>query len=340
MVMDRAGNLFGITSLGGAHGAGTVFELAKGSRVIDVLASFAAGASTEPSDGLTIDAQGNLYGLIEPDLGLSLTAFELPNGSHKMKTIATLSSDFGGFSWGPMALDGKGNFFGTLEGGPDRNGAVFEIPRGSRKGVILASFPGRLGIPEGGLIIDGSGDLFGTYSNSANPSSFGGIFEVVPGSGTMTPIAACDGTVTGRYPVGKLARGPNGTLYGTTYAGGTNDVGTVFSFVAPFAPPTPEALTITQQPVVTHHLMNLTANVSDAEGNIVTSGVFSVTLRLPPGDRRPFTPVTVTTIDGTATFNNIPLPKKSGSYRFQLLEGILAPVSTRAVVVKAGESFH
>ncbi len=70
LVFDKAGNLYGTTSSGGASncvvftGCGVVFELASGSWFDTVLYSFPGGApGLAPSSGVIFDAAGNLYGV-------------------------------------------------------------------------------------------------------------------------------------------------------------------------------------------------------------------------------------------------------------------------------------
>ena len=60
LLKDSSGNLFG-TSLGGAGGYGTVFELAAGSNTITTLVSFNK-ANGFPNGGLVEDSNGNLFG--------------------------------------------------------------------------------------------------------------------------------------------------------------------------------------------------------------------------------------------------------------------------------------
>jgi uncharacterized repeat protein (TIGR03803 family) len=62
LVLDQAGNIYGTTVFGGAANNGTVFKLDPNGNVT-VLYSFGGGADGNgPESGLTMDAQGNLYG--------------------------------------------------------------------------------------------------------------------------------------------------------------------------------------------------------------------------------------------------------------------------------------
>jgi len=67
VVFDRAGNLYGTTSTGGAYGIGVVFKLAPdadGAWTETVLHSFQGGYGDgdSPFGGLVIDNAGNMYG--------------------------------------------------------------------------------------------------------------------------------------------------------------------------------------------------------------------------------------------------------------------------------------
>src|SRR6476659_9366410 len=65
VAIDAAGNLYGTSVLGGTFGGGTVWQLSQvnGSWVHTVLYNFTGGADGgEPYKGVTLDAEGNLYG--------------------------------------------------------------------------------------------------------------------------------------------------------------------------------------------------------------------------------------------------------------------------------------
>ena len=64
LIFDAKGNLYGTTIVGGASGAGTVFELipSNGKWTEKVLYSFNGSDGAEPVASLIFDAKGNLYG--------------------------------------------------------------------------------------------------------------------------------------------------------------------------------------------------------------------------------------------------------------------------------------
>ena len=77
-----------------------------------------------------------------------------------------------------------------------------------------------------GVILDASGDLFGTTS-AGGASGDGTLFEIVSGSNAITTLASFNGS-NGASPQADLTRDSNGNLFGTAFSGGANNFGTVF----------------------------------------------------------------------------------------------------------------
>ena len=75
--------------------------------------------------------------------------------------------------------------------------------------------------PNAGLIMDRAGNLYGTGSKGG--LGYGTVFRLArKGSGwTFTPLYQFQGRADGSTPMGALALGPDGTLYGSTEFGGT-----------------------------------------------------------------------------------------------------------------------
>jgi uncharacterized repeat protein (TIGR03803 family) len=229
LVMDSSGNLYGTTTYGGANGVdgdGTIFEVAHGSGAITTLAVFNGTNGANPFDGLIMDSSGNLYGTTSAGSASSGygTVFELAHGSGTITTLASFNGTDGSGPYAGLIMDKSGNLYGTTErGGASGDGAVFELAKGSGTITTLASFNGTNGSePEGALIMDSSGNLYGT-ANTGGASSDGTVFELAHGSGTITTLASFNGS-DGEYPEAALVMDTSGNLYGTT----TYNDGTVF----------------------------------------------------------------------------------------------------------------
>src|SRR5580704_543590 len=93
--------------------------------------------------------------------------------------------------------------------------------------------------PWSGLVRDSSGNFYGT-TYLGGTYNYGTVFEVTPGiTWTETVLYSFAGGKDGFDPYdtsGLLLS--NGNLYGTTYAGGAGQVGTVFEIMPPVSPST------------------------------------------------------------------------------------------------------
>jgi uncharacterized repeat protein (TIGR03803 family) len=137
--------------------------------------------------------------------------------------------------------DASGNLYGTaFYGGTYDNGMVFELTPTTTgwKQTVLYSFNPN-GIDgfgaTGGLIFDGSGNLYGTTEfggtgDCTNGFGCGTAFELSPSTGgawTETIIHNFQGTDGWEIHAGLTIDGA-GNLYGTAVKGGTYDQGTVY----------------------------------------------------------------------------------------------------------------
>jgi uncharacterized repeat protein (TIGR03803 family) len=212
LIRDASGNLYGTTSWGGGisaqscnasdDGCGTVFELtpeANGTWTETVLYSFTGQADgSQPVSNLTFDDNGNLYGTTVAggsstypcNLGGCGVVFRLSPSTNGEWTEEVLYS-FSGYNDGNapssgVILDAQGNLYGTtLQGGSNDVGTVFELsPKagGGWQETVLHSFTnngyGTDGAyPEGGLIFDRVGNLYGT-TNEGGVFMYGSVFEL------------------------------------------------------------------------------------------------------------------------------------------------------------------
>lgn len=229
LIADSAGNMYGTAAYGGSGpcilfgtptGCGAVFELSPPVKSGDpwtetVLYNFQGGNDGDLPDGsLVFDKAGNLYG-------------------------ATL---YGG---------GQGTTCDIFYGGTC--GTVFELSPPKQEGAqwaeaVLHSFAGGTddgALPNGGLVLDSRGNVYGTTFYGGYDGYDGacpGVEGV--GCGTAFSLAApgktgqvwteklihmFDGGGDGEHPSTGLAYNA-GELYGTTYSGGT-----VFSLTPPSA---------------------------------------------------------------------------------------------------------
>lgn len=217
LVLDRSGNLYGTTSLGGTSACGqcgTIFELSPntdGSWTESVIYNFCSNVvnskcadGSYPKAGLALDSSGNLYG-----------------------------TTFGGGSNSCTAFSGS-------------CGVIFELSPPSQSGqswteTVLYSFCSNEvneqcldGVqPKSQLIFDASGNLYGTTSAGGsghfeNGFGSGVVFELSPIGGkwaetvlyNFCTLGDGDFCPDGSEPQAGLTFDEVGNLYGTTQLGG------------------------------------------------------------------------------------------------------------------------
>jgi len=267
LIFDAAGNLYGTTYNGGTGAEGTVFELSPNGdgtwaeKVIhNFFVNFHVNDGQNPQASVIFDAAGNLYGTTYQGGSAGHGAvFEMsPNGSGGWTEKLLHSFWAGGDQFdgsnpeAGLIFDAAGNLYGTTYSGGSRFqglGTVFEMtPDGSggwTEKVLHVfhklSLDGKY--PQGGVIFDGAGNLYGTTSAGGTKNA-GAVFEMTPnGDGSWAEFVLHNFQVEGDIddganPLAGVIFDSTGNLYGTTSKGGTSNtmgsggVGTVFQ-VAP-----------------------------------------------------------------------------------------------------------
>jgi len=154
----------------------------------------------------------------------------------------------GGFPFDQLVLDPAGNLYGVTGSGGSITecygsgcGAVFELmPRDGRWAqTVLYSIPASASPypdPNGPLVRDSSGSLFGVIAYAGDPvCQCGEIYELTRSAGVWTETDLHNfvgGASDGQYVNQGLVRDSAGNFYGSTGGGGNQDCGcgTVFEF--------------------------------------------------------------------------------------------------------------
>jgi len=200
--------LYGVNSVAGdtGCGCGNIFSITPGGTytVLHVFDPFVPGANDfnqwpgglNPVGGLLIGSDGTMYG--------------------------TTSSGGTGGALGPDNTNGAGT--------------VYKISTVGANFSIIHNFDGSLNTgPQGMLIFGQDGFIYGTsYGSGAYGEGF--IFKMDTGGGNYSVLYSFKGTnqpgnsTDGANPEGRLALGPDGTIYGTTTLGGSpSQYGTAWS---------------------------------------------------------------------------------------------------------------
>jgi uncharacterized repeat protein (TIGR03803 family) len=241
-LLDVNGSLYGTTFNGGTAGEGTVFAIAtSGSET--VLHSFGGTPDgANPYAGL-INVNGTLYGTSTKG-GANCSS---TGGCGTVFTITTSGTESVLYSFKGGPADGKyptqadlldvdGTLYGTTQaGGTNGAGTIFSMTTSGDENVVHNFGGSGDGVyPYGGLL-DVNGTLYGTTSNGGSVScgvryhdihGCGTVFKATT-SGKESVLHSFGAPKDGKYPYAGLID-VNGTLYGTTTAGGSKDAGTVF----------------------------------------------------------------------------------------------------------------
>ena len=238
VVLDGAGNLYGTTLSGGTWNQGTVFRIntdGTGFAVLDSFGSLTQLDGAAPQAALILDGGGYLYGTTTGGGASAYGAvFRVKTDGTAFAVLHSFASGFlfdGAAPQAALVLDSASNLYGTTpEGGDSDNGAVFKLKTDGSSFSILHSFEGGaldgLG-PYAALVLDASGDLYGT-TTSGGASDTGTVFKLeTDGSGfsVLYGLAGLDGA----NPYAGVILDGAGELYGTTFVGGATLAGTVFS---------------------------------------------------------------------------------------------------------------
>jgi len=162
------------------------------------------------------------------------TAIALP--AQTFTSLVSFNGDNGAYPASMSLVQGtNGNLYGTAPyGGAYSGGTVFKMtPTGTL--TTLYSFCAQTNCTDGktplaGLVLATNGTFYGTTS-SGGLYGDGTVFSITAG-GTLTTLHSFDLTTDGAYLVGGLVQAANGTFYGATGEGGTNNYGTVFSMTS------------------------------------------------------------------------------------------------------------
>ncbi|MBD5657581.1 MAG: hypothetical protein IAI50_20730, partial [Candidatus Eremiobacteraeota bacterium] len=245
MSIDTSGTIYGTNDNGGPHGAGIAYRLTpSGSTYVEtVLHAFGStGDGAYPDTTLTAGPNRTFYGTTAfgGKFGKGI-AFEISSsGAYRKLYDFGASRNGGTFPIGNLLIDNSGNLYGeTSEGGkscPKSQGCGTAY-RLTRRGdayaeTTLHSFyaHGRLtapGLSGAGLTAEPDGELVGIFAGEQDRAW--GVFALKPsGSGYDVDSTALGNSFS--FINGPLvATGKPGQYIGTTFYGGANGIGCVFS---------------------------------------------------------------------------------------------------------------
>ncbi len=250
LTMDSSGNLYGAAFNAGAHGFGTVYQLApNGSNwTFSTLYSFRGyydSDGAEPESRPVFGPNGALYGTTNlGGFGQGCiawyngcgTVYSLTNnaGTWNESVLFQFGTANGGYpAYGDVVFDQSGNLYGTSpNSGNYYNGVAYEFARDANwaEGLLFdfQAMPDG-SMPLNGPILDPAGNLYGTTS-AGGANGYGTVYELSPSASGLSETTLYDFTneSDGGAPTSNVVMDRAGNIYGTTQTGGTYGGGTVF----------------------------------------------------------------------------------------------------------------
>ena len=182
LIMDKNGDLYGVTPMGGAYDAGVLYKLTTEGQLTALHSFGGTSDGCYPWGTVAMDQAGNLYGTTH-----SCGA----NGYGTIWKVSkkgkeTILHSFAGYPWdgcypfASVARDSKGNLYGVTSGcGANNWGALYELSASGTL-TLLHSFSGTDGeYPYGEVLLTAKGELFGT-ATSGGAYGYGTVWSYVP----------------------------------------------------------------------------------------------------------------------------------------------------------------
>jgi uncharacterized repeat protein (TIGR03803 family) len=230
LVMDSAGNLYGAARYGGADSAGTIFKLNPATaNSFTVLHTFTGASDGGYPYGTLLLSGSTLFGTTFSGGTGSGVVFEMDLSGNETVLYTFTGGADGGNPYSGVIMDSSKNLYGTAgHGGAASFGVVYKLNPSTRQYTVLHSFQGGSDgqTPVGGLLLDSSGNLYGT--TWAYGSGGGTVFKMVAATGAETVLHNFTGTSDGGNPYAGLVMDSTGALYGTTQLGGNNLSGVIY----------------------------------------------------------------------------------------------------------------
>jgi uncharacterized repeat protein (TIGR03803 family) len=227
LIRDAAGVLYGT--------CGSVVYRVDSPSHETVLYSFTGGADGgNANSGLIRDSAGNLYGTTTNGGTANAGVVYKLDTSHNETVLHSFTGPAadGGYPFAGVVRDSAGNLYGTAQQGGSANlGTVYKLDRSGNE-TLLYSFPGPAdgSVPYAGVTGDSAGNLYGTTYNGG-PANAGVVYKL-DATGHETVLHSFAGGADGGNPDAGVTRCPNGNFYGTTYFGGTANMGVVYEMDA------------------------------------------------------------------------------------------------------------
>jgi uncharacterized repeat protein (TIGR03803 family) len=227
LVQSTDGHFYGVASYGGPSTFGTIFRLAADDSIV-VLHVFDERCIPH---GLVEASDGNLYGHTEQGGANGLGfLFRLSRDGTYTELHAFTQAE-GYRPTGPLVQGHDGFLYGLYEeGGANGGGTLLQMTLDGEARVVhdfQALLSGGPSQPVGAIALGRHGEMYGVTNGSRHGSGRGTVFRIDP-QGDLATLHVFDADGDGLDPRAGPMLGADGSLYGTTMAGGPGSAGTLW----------------------------------------------------------------------------------------------------------------
>ncbi|MFI5220471.1 MAG: choice-of-anchor tandem repeat GloVer-containing protein [Bacteroidia bacterium] len=230
LLLASDGNFYGTCYDGGSFSSCTIFKYNPVANTYTDVYDFDIVNGDFPRSGLIEAPNGMLYGAAYGGgTGCTGVLYSFDKSNNQYTKIHTFNTGCGPKD-APLLVNGV--LYGmTYTGGANNKGVIYSFDISTSAYADVFDFSTAQGAsPEGSLIQLSNGKLYG-MTGEGGANNKGVIFSYEPATDTYTKLFDFGGA-NGENPGGSFMQAGNGLLYAVTMAGGSINVGVVFSFNA------------------------------------------------------------------------------------------------------------
>jgi uncharacterized repeat protein (TIGR03803 family) len=183
------------------------------------------GVTAADDGAYSVEVSDDFYWAASADADLTVLPVIQPGCT--LTTLRSFTGGNDGAKLNGLALGSNGSLYGTAQsGGASGYGTAYRMATNGSLSAVVSFNQANGAYPYAGVVQATDGNFYGTTFEGGTASA-GSVFRLSPLLSVLN-LYSFTGGVDGNLPTAGLIQGSDGSLYGTTYEGGTNGLGAVF----------------------------------------------------------------------------------------------------------------
>ncbi len=184
-----------------------------------------SGATAADGGAYSVVVSDDFYWAVSEDADLTVLPVIQPG--YTLTTLRSFTGGSDGANLNGLVQGSNGSLYGTAQsGGANGYGTAFRLNINGALSAVVSFNQLNGAYPYAGVVQAADGNFYGTTLEGGTAYS-GSVFKMSPMMGVLNLYSFTGGT-DGNAPTAGLVQGSDGSLYGTTYQGGTYGDGAVF----------------------------------------------------------------------------------------------------------------